>query len=302
MPTLWVLGGSFAVVHHSGDCYTHMVAAGLGLEVAGYALGGSSIPYMCIEQWSRIRDLISNGDIVLVALTSPSRTYFLETHPTISAVSEINNNAAVRLFDQKLNDISKEEKAAIIDYYLHLHRDQLNLSWLQSWCYELNHVCIERSAVAVVLDGVHYDDVIEPNESKSVVQSIGRALSSTFGGNTTAIDDKKCGNTQDVDTGSCSSIIRGYGHLRRISRAETVDTATLNWLEDHGDFRMNHMGLANHKVLADKIIHSVKSGAQLDLNTGFYTRYIDQKYFKSVDWLQQHTTWPPICPIEGVWP
>lgn len=301
MPTLWVLGGSFAVVHHSNDCYTHMVAAGLGLEVAGYALGGSSIPYMCIEQWPQIRDRISNGDIVLVALAAPDRTYFLSAHPKISALSAVQNSAVATVHDQKLDSISKEEKSAIIDYYLHLHRDQLNLSWLQSWFYELNHVCIERGATAVVLDGEHQPDVIVDDNEWSFAHVISRAVAA-FTGDTTDIDANKYGNTGDVNSKTCQSIIRGHGHLYRISRAETVDKASLDWLEDREDFRMNHMGIANHKVLADKIIHSIKSGAQLDLTTGFYTRYIDKQHFKSVDWLRQHTVWPPICDIEGVWP
>jgi hypothetical protein len=135
----------------------------------------------------------------------------------------------------------------------------------------------------------------------SFTHIISRAVAA-FTGDTADIDANKYGNTGDVDSKSCQSIIRGHGHLYGISRTETVDITSLDWLEEHGDFRMNHLGITNHKVLADKIIHSVKSGAHLDLTTGFYTRYIDKQYFKSVDWLRQHTVWPPICNIEGVWP
>ena len=272
MPTLWVLGSSFAVAHRSDDNYIYMVAEGLGLELAGYALGGSSIPYMCIQQWPKIRDRIGNGDIVLVALATPQRTYFISEYPTISSLSDI-SPSATQSMRRKSDNISKEEKSAIFDYYLYLHSDLLNLSWLQSWFYELNHVCIERGAAAVVLDGKASD-----------------------------ADGDKFGNTTDIDSSACRSIIRGYGHLYDISQAEAVDTASAQWLIEHDDFRMNHIGIQNHKVLANKIISSVRDGVQLDLTTGFYTKYIDQKYFKSVDWLQQHTTWPPYCNIEGVWP
>ena len=298
MPTLWVLGGSFAVPYPSASNYIHILSRGLGLEISSYSMGGSSIPHMCMEQWPQIRDHIGCGDVVLVALTAPHRTYFLSGHPTISALSDLHNHTTIMSSD----DIPTEEKSTLINYYTYLHRDPLNLSWLRSWFYELNHVCIERGVVAIVLDGAHHSDLHTIDDDWSVVRSIWHMVTSTFKNKLDSFDTDRYGNTGDVDSSACQSIIRGHGHLYGVSREEHVDRASCIWLEEHGDFRMNHLGIVNHKVLADKITASIKDGAMLDLTTGFHTRYIDKQYFKSVGWLQQHTMWPPFCDIEGVWP
>jgi hypothetical protein len=50
-----------------------------------------------------------------------------------------------------------------------------------------------------------------------------------------------------------------------------IKVKTFTWMID---FRTNHFTRENHRVLADKLINSIKDGAPLDLTTGFYEKNV----------------------------
>ena len=296
MPTLWSLGDSYAEKWDDDRNYIRIIGAKLDLNIKSgieLAIGGTSLPHLFITQWLKLRDRIGTGDLLLIALTSPTRTYFWEKYPRVSNTSTIKTHRAgkksiksVKHGDDSGSDLTDQEIIAFNDYYVYLHRNDLHLAWLQTWLIEVDLVCARAGANAVILDC--FGDLKNLTSSNGVNDQLRKSHIASHLAEFGRLD----GYTGLVSSTGLSSIIRGHGDLYSVSLSELGDDVTRQWFLNNDDPRMNHLGADNHTILANKIVSSVTHRTKLDLTSGWHTNYIKTSYFSSNDWLQQHMSWP----------
>ena len=276
MRNLWILGDSYATLYLDTATYLNKVAADLQLHPQSPGgQGGSSLPFLLATQWPKIKPKLKPNDMILVAVTSPHRTWFFDAWPTVSALGSINEHATARLAqtieaaDEGPDLLTQEQRSAFKDYYVYLHRDRLHLEWLRSWFEDVNDTCCRLDIKAVVLDCF----------SPGLVDSHGVSY------------------TMQVKTLHLPAIIRGNQCLQHVSALECADRRTQEYINRNQDPRMNHLSKLNHAILAEKITNSVKNNVPLDLTSGWASRHISSSQFASEDYLKTVFAWPLPCKL-----
>ena len=71
------------------------------------------------------------------------------------------------------------------------------------------------------------------------------------------------------------NFINTSGRLYLVNGGEFADIK--NFHENYRDFRINHLSLVNHAILAEKIIKAIESGEDIDLNSDFKEKIVYAK-------------------------
>lgn len=247
------IGDSFASISIDQRSYIQLLAARIGADVYQHspAVGASSLDHMFMEQWPAAIRALGSGDVLLVSLTNPDRTFFFRDDHMLSMPSCADDGwMSNRPYVSYV--WSTDEKEAFKSYYMHLHDDKRNLSWLHSWFYYLDCVCSQVGVRAIVMD--------------------------CFGGQN---------GTASIPTSDMRTVIRSIGSLSDISTAEVANDQTSRYLSIHVDPRINHMMLWNHDVMASKIYDALH-GAPLDLTTGFRNGCFNISLVNDPVWFSEH--------------
>lgn len=249
-PRLINLGDSFAQLYRDERSYLRLVMSRLGMEAypAELALGASSLDHLFMKQWETVKDDLREGDRIIVCLTSPDRTFFFKDNHKYCMLYCADPSCPWQVDESTVWTWSPQQREAFIQYYMHLHDDERNLRWLDSWFYQLDRRCAEIGTKAIVIDCFGSD------------------------GGTAAVPSTNHGN-----------IIRAKGQMISVSGDEMVTDDWNNYL----DIRLNHMMLCNHAILAEKIIAAYDTGA-LDLTTGFKVKCFSKKDAARKSWLEEN--------------
>lgn len=71
------------------------------------------------------------------------------------------------------------------------------------------------------------------------------------------------------------NFINTSGRLHDVNGNEFADIK--NFHDNHRDFRINHLSVVNHAILAEKIIKAIESGEDIDLNSDFKEKIVYAK-------------------------
>ena len=118
-PSLWIYGDSFAVDWKVDWGWMRQLAPRLNAENCYVQSCAGTNNEWILKTFAD--DKHSPGDIVVLFLTEPSRHWFFEDRPYLSNLASIINTKDAA--DVKREDEGKYE--AIMQYYAHLHRDDL---------------------------------------------------------------------------------------------------------------------------------------------------------------------------------
>lgn len=253
MGRLISLGDSFAALSTEPRSYLSRLAFQFDLEPyqPNPAVGASSLDHLFMQQWKSIEKDLRHGDRIIVTLTNPDRTFFFRENHLLSMPSCADDDWMSQRMEIGYR-WTHEQKEAFRQYYTYLHSDERNLSWLESWLYQLDSVCRDLGTVAIVLDCF---DIVT--------------------------------GTKSIDSSMHKHIKRGIGGLNTISMGEIADDATMRYIVRHVDPRLNHMMLRNHQALADKITQAWQ-GQELDLRHGFHLGCFNVTDIYDRSWFQEN--------------
>lgn len=250
MPSLVSIGDSFVDIARDARSFPRLLAAGLGLQLSerNPAAGASSLDHLFMRQWPAALGMLSHGDTLLIGLTNPDRTFFFPMDHMLSMPACV-DDGWMEDRPHKPYRWSSEEKEALGLYYRHLHSDARNLEWLRSWFHYVDSTCSRLGIRALVLD----------------------CFDATAG-----VQHPPSGN-----------IIRAIGSLSQVSRSEIRGQRTADYLARHVDPRINHMTLANHRILATKLLDAMREHT-LDLREGFVTGCFDVSLIREQEWFAEN--------------
>ena len=100
----------------------------------------------------------------------------------------------------------------------------------------------------------------------------------------------KCFNQELGHTSLWDEINVAYGDLEaNVQAIEFTDPnpRLIGHLWKKRDGRYNHMCLSNHKILAEKVLHSLLTGNRCDLTTGFIGNQLTKDILKDTDFVQK---------------
>lgn len=250
-PTLYIIGDSFAVPNPLEDAikiWTEQVADGLSLHLGtevlleNHSRMGVSQDY-CWEFLQMLLEYkISPDDYLIVALTHPSRFWFLEDAP------ELSNSSIVDLDEH----CSRDEAKAIEYFIRYIQRPRLDLIFINNrmgyLAYQIQKKKLRRPIVIKC-----FGQDIDQAETWSEINWAKGIL----------MDDVQRLEFEDIDCDKDAGFWMGL------------------------DSRYNHLCLSNHKILADKLTHSLITDTAPDLTEGFLKGLIKKNALRDDEFIDK---------------
>jgi hypothetical protein len=247
--TLYVIGDSFSVPPKAGDTtltWPQQVASGLK-EQLGHTVILENVSLMGSAQdycWDVLQQLlehrIKEDDYIIIALTHPSRFWYLDRMPEMTNANIIDLDSFV----------TKEEAQAIEYYIRYIQRPRLDLIHINNRMGYLAYQTLKKKLNRPVVIKCFSQDVDQAETWPEINWAKGILM-----------DDVQQWEFEDVD----------------------ADREAKFW---HGlDGRYNHMCLSNHKILADKLVHSLLTDTAPDLTEGFVKGLIKDNALRDDDFV-----------------
>ena len=247
--TLYVIGDSFSVPPKAGDTtvtWPQQVASGLK-EQLGHTVILENVSLMGSAQdycWDVLQQLlehrIKEHDHIIIALTHPSRFWYLDRMP------EMTNSNIIDLDSY----VTKDEAQAIEYYIRYIQRPRLDLIHINNRMGYLAYQTLKKKLNRPVVIKCFSQDVDQAETWPEINWAKGILM-----------DDVQQWEFEDVD----------------------ADLEAKFW---HGlDGRYNHMCLSNHKILADKLVHSLLTDTAPDLTQGFVKGLIKDNALRDDDFV-----------------
>jgi len=247
--TLYVIGDSFSVPPKAGDTtvtWPQQVASGLK-EQLGHTVILENVSLMGSAQdycWDVLQQLlehrIKEHDHIIIALTHPSRFWYLDRMP------EMTNSNIIDLDSY----VTKDEAQAIEYYIRYIQRPRLDLIHINNRMGYLAYQTLKKKLNRPVIMKCFSQDVDQAETWPEINWAKGILM-----------DDVQQWEFEDID----------------------ADLEAKFW---HGlDGRYNHMCLSNHKILADKLVHSLLTDTAPDLTQGFVKGLIKDNALRDDDFV-----------------
>ena len=247
--TLYVIGDSFSVPPKPEDTtvtWPQQVARGLK-EQLGHDVVLENLSLMGCAQdycWDILQQLlehrITENDYIVIALTHPSRFWFLDRLP------EMTNSNIIDLD----SFVTKDEAKAIEYYIRYIQRVRLDLIHINNRMGYLAYQVLKKKLNRPIVMQCFGQDVDQASEWQEINWAKGILM-----------DDVQQWEFEDIKADLDAKFWYGL------------------------DARYNHMCLSNHKILADKLIHSLLTDTELDLTEGFVKGLIKDNALKDDDFI-----------------
>jgi hypothetical protein len=249
--TLYVIGDSFSVPPKPEDAtltWPQQVARGLK-EQLGHDVVLENLSIMGCAQdyaWDVLQQLleyrIKEDDHVIIALTHPSRFWYLDRMP------EMTNSNIIDLDSY----VTKDEANAIEYYIRYIQRPRLDLIHINNRMGYLAYQVLKKKLNRPVIMKCFGQDVDQADEWAEINWAKGVLM-----------DDVQQWEFENADADRDAKFWYGL------------------------DGRYNHMCLSNHKILADKLVHSLLTDTTPDLTEGFVKGLIKHNALKDDDFVSK---------------
>jgi hypothetical protein len=247
--TLYIIGDSFSVPPKAGDTtltWPQQVASGLK-EQLGHTVILENVSLMGSAQdycWDVLQQLlehrIKQDDYIIIALTHPSRFWYLDRMPEMTNANIIDLDSYV----------TKDEAQAIEYYIRYIQRPRLDLIHINNRMGYLAYQTLKKKLNRPVVIKCFSQDVDQAETWPEINWAKGILM-----------DDVQQWEFEDID----------------------ADLEAKFWYGLDG--RYNHMCLSNHKILADKLVHSLLTDTAPDLTEGFVKGLIKDNALRDDDFV-----------------
>ena len=247
--TLYVIGDSFSVPPKAKDAtvtWPQQVARGLK-EQLGHDVVLENVSLIGCAQdycWDILQQLleyrIREDDHIVIALTHPSRFWYLDNMPEMTNANIIDLDSFV----------TKDEALAIEYYIRYIQRPRLDLIHINNRMGYLAYQVLKKNLNRPIIMKCFSQDVDQASEWQEINWAKGILM-----------DDVQQWEFEDIDADRDAKFWYGL------------------------DSRYNHMCLSNHKILADKLIHSLLTDTTPDLTEGFVKGLIKDNALRDDDFI-----------------
>ena len=247
--TLYIIGDSFSVPPKAGDTtltWPQQVASGLK-EQLGHTVILENVSLMGSAQdycWDVLQQLlehrIKQDDHIIIALTHPSRFWYLDRMPEMTNANIIDLDSYV----------TKDEAQAIEYFIRYIQRPRLDLIHINNRMGYLAYQTLKKKLNRPVVIKCFSQDVDQAETWPEINWAKGILM-----------DDVQQWEFEDID----------------------ADLEAKFWYGLDG--RYNHMCLSNHKILADKLVHSLLTDTAPDLTEGFVKGLIKDNALRDDDFV-----------------
>ena len=247
--TLYVIGDSFSVPpkpENTTATWPQQVARGLK-EQLGHDVVLENVSLMGCAQdycWDILQQLleyrIREDDHIVIALTHPSRFWYLDNMPEMTNANIIDLDSFV----------TKDEALAIEYYIRYIQRPRLDLIHINNRMGYLAYQVLKKNLNRPIIMKCFSQDVDQAETWQEINWAKGILM-----------DDVQQWEFEDVEADRGAKFWYGL------------------------DSRYNHMCLSNHKILADKLIHSLLTDTSPDLTEGFVKGLIKDNALKDDDFI-----------------
>ena len=238
-------GCSFAWTTHEPKSWPYQIAKHFNLTLENKGFPGYGI-LQTFESWKLLEKDMKPGDMNIVCLSHPDRSYFF---PEAPFYSQLGHASSPMILDNVDVDVSKKIKkltSVYTDYHLHLHR-QDHLLWLvECWLRWL--------------------------DAKSEMLCTKTIVIPAFGELLPALTDR------------FNNLLIFKKSLMEICQEEYADAKYKEVFDRQYDLRSNHLCISNHNVLVDKILTAIESGNVAESTTGWHTGLINSKNILDDEW------------------
>ena len=247
--TLYVIGDSFSVPPKAEDktvTWPQQVVRGLK-EQLNHDVVLENISIMGCAQdycWDVLQHLleyrIKENDHIIIALTHPSRFWYLDRMPEMSNANVIDLDSFV----------TKDEALAIEYYIRYIQRPRLDLIHINNRMGYVAYQVLKKNLNRPIIMKCFSQDVDQAETWQEINWAKGILM-----------DDVQQWEFEDIDADCDAKFWYGL------------------------DGRYNHMCLSNHKILADKLVHSLLTDTSPDLTEGFVKGLIKHNALKDDDFI-----------------
>lgn len=242
---LYVYGCSFSWTPNDIRTWPYQIANHFDLELVNTGFPGQGI-LQHFKNWKDREKDMELGDMNIVVLSSPDRTFFF---PEVPFFSQLVHAEAPHILDKVDDSISskiKKAKDAYINYYAHLHNPEHFLWLVECWLRWLDTKSKELGTKTIVI--------------------------SAFDENLSALND------------NFENLLIFKKSLTDISQSEYAHSKFEKVFNGAYDLRANHLCLANHNVLTQKVIESVDLGYVNDSFSDWHTQIINDENILNSEW------------------
>ena len=227
--TLWCFGDSY--ITSKNNNWTSEIATYLECDEKNFGICGSSLEFMysMFDQAT-----FDDNDYVIIVLTEINRRYFFPQYPDVSTPT---------LPDSVLSKVSRLERKAMNQYFIHLNNDSVHKANLKNFLYHVQYVTERKNLTTIVFN---------------------------------------CFSDYEfINNTNYPNLVLVPGTLFSISAGEIENSPWFYQKFGNMDIRANHLCLTNHRILADKVINYYKTQTPIVLD-GFVTDIITDNNYRDL--------------------
>jgi hypothetical protein len=243
---LYVFGCSYAWTTYEPRSWPYRLAKHFNLTLENKGFPGFGI-LQTFESWKLLEKDMKPGDMNVVCLSHPDRTYFFADAPFYSQLGHAESSQIILdNLEDRISKKIKKVKSTYIDYYLHLHRQEHYLWLVECWLRWLDTKSKELGTKTIVIP--------------AFVELL------------------------PVLNGDFKNLLILKKPLMEISQGEYGDVRCKEIFDGKYDLRSNHLCISNHNVLLSKILDGIKLGYISDSMSDWHTGLINPENFLIPDW------------------
>jgi len=245
MNNLYVYGCSFAWSPDDDNAWPRKLAKHYNLELVNKGFPGYGI-LQTFEAWKLLEKDMKPGDMNIVCLSSPDRTYFFPEAPFFSQLAHAD---APNILDQLTDNVAtkiKKSKSSYVNYYVDLHQPQHFLWLVECWLRWLDVKSKDLGVKTIVIPA--FPELLPALE------------------------------------GNFENLLIFKKSLMDISEEEYGDPKYGRVFNGPYDLRANHLCISNHNVLVAKVIESLELGYVKESTVDWHSGLIKSKNILDENW------------------
>jgi hypothetical protein len=245
---LYIFGCSFAWSPDDSRVWPRQLAKHFNLELVNTGFPGQGI-LQHFKNWKDLEKDMKPGDMSIVVLSSPDRTYFFPDAPYFSQFAHAEAPNILDNTDDITANKIKKSKSAYIDYFTYLHNEDHFLWFLECWLRWLDVKSKELGTKTIIIPA--FDELFP-------------ALQGNF-----------------------DNLLIFKKALMEVCQEEYANKKFKKVFNGAMDLRANHLCFDNHNVLISKIIDGVNSGILEDTENGWSKHIICDSNISDKDWIDE---------------
>jgi hypothetical protein len=242
---LYVFGCSFSWTTYEPRAWPYQLAKHFNLTLENKGFPGYGI-FQTFESWKLLEKDMKPGDMNVVCLSHPDRTYFFPDAPFYSQLGHAESHTILDLVPKDISEKIKKVNSTYINYFLHLHRQEHPLWLVECWLRWLDTKSKELGTKTIVIPA--FKELLP------------------------------------VLDGNFENLLILKKSLNDVSQSEYADSKYKKLFDGQYDLRSNHLCISNHNILITKMIEALDLGYFNNPEDDWHAGIINEINVKDTQW------------------